>query len=428
MSFANVSYLWGVLGILIPIAIHLWNRKKVITIKVGSIKLLQASEPKQSSSIKINEWLLLCLRILTILLLALLLSEPSISITEKPSRISYVVAPSLITDDAFKTILDTLPSEDTRLLADGFPLLKDHEKTAITTVPKYWQLAQKMHAIPSDSIVVFSKGYLSGIHGKRPAIRANTKWVNLEMNAKIEKVLGARLNPTYIELLKINSSESLLSFNADSISLKNQNTLNENKDSMLVNTGSSQEWIHIQKSEPIRIGFVQKDSLVNQIKYLKAAFRTIAKFLKRPIEMNYFDDMDSISYEDLNALVALDKNVPATKDIPIIAYKKNLYANELIEQGSRRNLYFITAVLNSENVIREQLAQKLLKILNQDQALDAIVSKYDNRVVAEKELQPLFKKDKVQFQIARIPLNFWLWMTLILVVIGERIIASSRKQ
>ena len=52
MEFLNATYLWGLLGILLPLAIHLWSRKKVVTIKVGSIKLLQASEPKQNSNIK----------------------------------------------------------------------------------------------------------------------------------------------------------------------------------------------------------------------------------------------------------------------------------------------------------------------------------------------------------------------------------------
>ena len=53
MSFLNPTYLWALLGLLIPIAIHLWSKKEGKTVKIGSIELLRESDSKQTSIIKI---------------------------------------------------------------------------------------------------------------------------------------------------------------------------------------------------------------------------------------------------------------------------------------------------------------------------------------------------------------------------------------
>ena len=76
MSFAHPSYLWALLGLLVPIAIHLWSKKEAKTIKIGSVQLLSESKSRQSSSIQLNEWWLLLLRIGIISLLVVLLAKP----------------------------------------------------------------------------------------------------------------------------------------------------------------------------------------------------------------------------------------------------------------------------------------------------------------------------------------------------------------
>ena len=43
MSFAHPLYLWTLLGLLVPIAIHLWSKKEAKTIKIGSVQLLSES-------------------------------------------------------------------------------------------------------------------------------------------------------------------------------------------------------------------------------------------------------------------------------------------------------------------------------------------------------------------------------------------------
>ena len=61
MVFLNPLFLWTLLGLSIPIAIHFWSKKKVKTIKIGSTQLLKQLNPKQTSSIRLNQWFLLLL-------------------------------------------------------------------------------------------------------------------------------------------------------------------------------------------------------------------------------------------------------------------------------------------------------------------------------------------------------------------------------
>ena len=59
MTFLNPTYLWGLLGLAVPLAIHLWSKMEGKTIKIGSIQLLTEANPKQASSIHLNELFLL---------------------------------------------------------------------------------------------------------------------------------------------------------------------------------------------------------------------------------------------------------------------------------------------------------------------------------------------------------------------------------
>ena len=54
MTFLNPTYLWTLLALAVPLAIHLWSRKKVRVIKVGSTRFLESLDPKQTNSVKLN--------------------------------------------------------------------------------------------------------------------------------------------------------------------------------------------------------------------------------------------------------------------------------------------------------------------------------------------------------------------------------------
>ena len=80
MTFLNSIFLFGALAVSVPILIHLFSRKKRVVIPWGAMQFLMEKPPrKKAKFLKLNELLLLLLRILAIILLALAFARPLVS-------------------------------------------------------------------------------------------------------------------------------------------------------------------------------------------------------------------------------------------------------------------------------------------------------------------------------------------------------------
>lgn len=78
MTFLNALLLGGTAAGVIPLAIHLLHRKKRNTVQWGAMQFLLSRTAAQSSRIKLENWLLLLLRISIPVLLALCMARPVI--------------------------------------------------------------------------------------------------------------------------------------------------------------------------------------------------------------------------------------------------------------------------------------------------------------------------------------------------------------
>lgn len=95
MEFIQPILLWGLLGFAIPIAIHLWNGKKGVRVHWAAMAWLSEQENQSSKSIRLDQWLILLLRLVLLLLLILILSRlilPTWSISEEKTTV-HLVAP-----------------------------------------------------------------------------------------------------------------------------------------------------------------------------------------------------------------------------------------------------------------------------------------------------------------------------------------------
>lgn len=93
MEFMNVWMLLGLLGISVPILIHLLNRRSSRTIDWGAFRFLLNSMLKRRRKVLLEEMLLMACRCLVIALLALALARPFIQPT---SRVPWVVVMPMI--------------------------------------------------------------------------------------------------------------------------------------------------------------------------------------------------------------------------------------------------------------------------------------------------------------------------------------------
>ncbi|MFN3760345.1 MAG: BatA domain-containing protein [Algoriphagus aquaeductus] len=74
MEWIQPTLLWGMLGLSIPVLIHLWNGKKGKVIAWAAFPWLDPKESQSSRSVKLENWLLLLIRILLLVTLVFLLA------------------------------------------------------------------------------------------------------------------------------------------------------------------------------------------------------------------------------------------------------------------------------------------------------------------------------------------------------------------
>jgi len=156
MTFANPSYLWALLGLAIPIAIHLLSRKEGKVIRVGSIRHVEESNTSQFKSIRLNEILLLLLRMMMIVALAFFMSGAQCSGVDPKKKLVY--AESGINVDS--------------LVNKGYEFHEIQEES-------YWTFAEKLNKSPFETIVV-SYSHINQFKGQRISLNENVKWITAD--------------------------------------------------------------------------------------------------------------------------------------------------------------------------------------------------------------------------------------------------------
>lgn len=78
MSFLFPSFLWGLLAITVPVAIHIFNFRRTKRVYFTNVAFLKAVETQTKSIWQIKHWLVLAARILAIACLALAFAQPFI--------------------------------------------------------------------------------------------------------------------------------------------------------------------------------------------------------------------------------------------------------------------------------------------------------------------------------------------------------------
>ena len=432
MSFVNPTYLWAFLGLLLPIAIHLWSKKEGKTIKVGSIQFLNESDSKQTRSIRPNEFLLLLLRLLVVGILVLILAGAQIKKKITSIPITYIVESSLLTDDRMRSILDTLESgESLRLLAAGFPELeKDELDAKDASTPNYWQLAQEMETLHTDSIVVFTNGFVKGIAGMRPAVHKTASWISIPLEQPVKKTIKATKTKDMLELLSLSSNPYDISFSKELLAADDRRfKINDTNDSIRLQQNGKEETLAVTSEIATKVVLFYDDSLANQQTYIEASLTAISKYIHRPIDIEIVRDIDAIDFSGFELVVWLSSDPIPEISNKVLVYRPDHLADTIIAEGTQSNVFYLTAPLTITNSIDSNLPERLLHLFDFYANEQAAMDRYDQRSIDIAELQPILTKvdrDIKEFQL--FDMSIWLWMLLGVVFIIERSVAKYRKQ
>jgi hypothetical protein len=402
MQLANPLWLWGLLGLAVPLAIHLLSRKEGKVIKVGSLRHLTDSTTRQFKSVKLNELLLLALRSLLLLTVVALLA--GLLLPSSASLPKWVVVDrGAEQHKEISRIIDSLTSNgyELRYLEQGFPLPKD-------TMPggqplNQWFLAEQLGEAKISEAVVFTKAYMSGFKGKRPSKPEHVVWFDMPVDPEKLPVTSIIEGDNVWEVSG-QTDDKFTAFTTIKAAVK---------------SAISTE-IQVKK-----VAVVSDEEHAYDAKVLETALLVLNDLPGFRIDIQ---SADAATFSAGNeAVVFWLASVPAPELDDELVFLEEANSDNLFTQLSPTH-WQLTKRVNKRVVLEEQLIIELSKFF--DTQLPAIAEN-DRRTMPETWRWSKATPDKVGVDSKTVnyaDINQWLVVLLILTLVIERLVAWRRGQ
>lgn len=390
MQLTQSAWLWGLVALAIPVSIHLLSRKEGRVVPVGSLRHLRETTSQQFRGIKLNEYLLLALRILLLILFVLLLAGLFWKNSERQSWV--VVDRNLQQDARAMAWADSLADKgyEWRWLETDFP---KRDKSKNTSARNNWQLVKQLHTQHLQHAVVLSSSLLSEFTGEYNPLGPHIDWHVVELSSRKENVFTVEKAGNKL-VRTIFSSAARTHFVTDTV-----NTLPDS----------------LPQLKPLRVALIADKAFEEDARIMNAALKSIASGL--PVAMEIKADQTDVDW-----LIWLsEKALPETS--ANVIFSNPTQSDQLIEQKSAHQWHLkrLTIDVALENDFTIQLANLITKnVVNQQE-----ISALDNRVLPE----TFFKKAEVgSASVIAAEFNVILLVLFLLTIVAERIVAFVRKQ
>ena len=180
-TLLSPAALWSLAALALPLALHLW-RQPPRTIRLPSLRFLQAHAGRRLSDLRWRERLLLLARLALLATLACLLARPR---WQRPPPSGpqrwMLVDPTAALSASSLARYRALQGDGyrTHLLAPGLPAVAQLPTDPAAVAPDLWSRLREADAmLPAGSaLAVFSPTRLTSLQGTRPALRAKTEWI-----------------------------------------------------------------------------------------------------------------------------------------------------------------------------------------------------------------------------------------------------------
>lgn len=386
---------------------------------------MDESDSRQSSSIQLNEWLLMLLRMLILALIVLLMAGPQWRTKGNQKEITYLVEPSLANEPILTAILDSLQEDaSVRLFKKGFPEWDlDTDYRSEQETPAYWQLAQRLDSLQSDSMVIFTKALVKGIKSKRPNTQKKIHWVVTEGEETQDRPVMAFKNADAVQLVSVSSHGGGTQIKKALIEDGYQITTAG--DSLMLGQESTTT-VPLRTKDTLQINLYFDEGFEREGQYVEASFRALSVYLRQPIQVQVKEERSN-ERADLQIWFSEEPFKPS--DGKWLLMKPNVLAKQLIEPGPTPNIFHLTSRLNPKNTVEQRFTEQLLGILDVDKETKTLVKDMDRRQIDEATLKPNYVAPKRKRERATlVDVSLWVFGLVAGLMLVERLISKYRKQ
>ncbi|CAN5454882.1 hypothetical protein BH09BAC3_BH09BAC3_15050 [soil metagenome] len=405
MQFLNPIFLWGLLGLFIPIGIHLLSRKEGKVIKLGSLRHLQETSTKQFKGIKLNELVLLSLRCLLIVIFCSLLS--GLYWNSSGTKKWILVEKGIESQN--NVLLDSLKDQGYELhwLSRGLPSLTLKDTSGFTSEISYTQAIEDLNKRQVSEAIVFAKNNPTKFAGPRTSLPPGIRWISVASE------------PQDYTLFK-------LQFKTDSAVVRKGHTdyaQTAYADEKIGNASTKNEDLR-----EINVALISDEHYQYDKKIMKVALEVIGAAFYYKLNVTEYTSVDQLKNDSLQWIIWLsDKAIPINSSKILALIERP--ANELLIQRSP-NHWSITKRLTEETALNENLTLRLAELIMPGKdSLQKIANRHDRTMIPDSIAwsNELLKAD-TSTTLLSTPFSPWLMAILFLLLVIERTIAYHRNQ
>ncbi|WP_028297693.1 BatA domain-containing protein [Olivibacter sitiensis] len=178
--------LFAAFGIIVPILVHLWNRRRLRVLRVGNVDIIGKGKQQQIKKFRIKNWPLFLLRCLLILCLALALAQPRfVGNSAKSYGAGWVLLGNGFQEGLNEWQWSTIDS----LVKAGYQLRAfdstfrqiEKDKDSVLKSHDLFSLIHRLNGKldPDFPVFVFARPFLTQMQGDVPSASFNLRWQDL---------------------------------------------------------------------------------------------------------------------------------------------------------------------------------------------------------------------------------------------------------
>ncbi len=415
MSLLQPLYLWALLGLSVPLAIHLLSRKEGKVIRMGSLRHIRETSSRQFKSIRLNELLLLALRSIVIGLITMLMSGWYLN-ELKDKRKWVILEPGVESKPTVISIRDSLRAAgyEERYLGIDFPKL---DETIVRTEQlDYLARIEDLDALSLDSVVVIATNRSVGFNGSRMSLPLNFRWIVVNAAVTEFEVSRSVMSTDSIFLRVGKSTSARTSFSSYKVPRVNE--------SSNARTTKAQPEIN----QIMKITVASDEGFEMDSRILLAALDAIRAGVPGEIQVTSVATSSAQPNFQTDWLFWLSEEEPPPINGKIMICQQRFGSSLIVQQEP--HLFLLTGRLNSEVLINQNVTPQLMRMLfpGKEEWLRAKAS--DVRMVDDKVLwsKANIGGAPLVAAVSNQTSTRYLLIALLLFIVLERIVSYKRNQ